>query len=114
MYIILFIGCVGPSSLRGLSLVVESRGYALVVIRGLLTVVASLAVEHRRNSTGSVAMAHGLGYCIVCGIFPDQGLNLCPLHWQVVHSEAKETETLVFGAEKVSCRDMQGEGWLML
>ena len=30
----------------GFSLVVESRGYSLVVVRGLLTVVASL-VEHR-------------------------------------------------------------------
>ena len=26
---------------------------------------------------------HGLSCSEVCGIFPDQGLNLCPLHWQV-------------------------------
>ena len=24
-------------------------------------------------------MAHGLGCCVACGIFPDQGLNLCVL-----------------------------------
>ena len=30
----------------GFSLVVESRGYSLVVVRGLLIAVASLVVEH--------------------------------------------------------------------
>ena len=28
-------------------------------------------------------MAHGLSCSATCGIFPDQGSNLCPLHWQV-------------------------------
>ena len=32
---------------------------------------------------GSVAVAHGLSYSVACGIYPDQGLNPCPLHWQV-------------------------------
>ena len=32
----------------------------------------SRALEHRRNSSRSVAR----------GIFPDQGLNLCLLHWR--------------------------------
>ena len=27
-------------------------------------------------------MAHGLSCSAACGIFPDQGLNPCPLHWQ--------------------------------
>ena len=27
-------------------------------------------------------MAHGLNCSAACGIFPDQGANLCPLHWQ--------------------------------
>ena len=27
-------------------------------------------------------MAHGLSCSEACGIFPDQGSNLCPLHWQ--------------------------------
>ena len=79
-------------------------------------------VEHRLQASGlqslqhvgSAVVVHGLSRSVGCGIVLDQGLNLCPLHWQVVHSEAKETETLVFGAEKVCCRDMQGEGWLML
>ena len=28
-------------------------------------------------------MAHGLRASVACGIYPDQGLNLCLLHWQV-------------------------------
>ena len=31
----------------------------------------------------SVAVAQGLGCSATCGIFPDQGSNPCPLHWQV-------------------------------
>ena len=30
-----------------------------------------------------VVVAHGLSCAAACGIFPDQGLNPCPLHWQV-------------------------------
>ena len=32
--------------------------------------------------TGSVVVAHGLSCSAACGIFPDQGSNPCPLHWQ--------------------------------
>ena len=30
-------------------------------------------------------MAHGLSCSVACGIFPDQGSNLCPPHW---HSDS--------------------------
>ena len=33
--------------------------------------------------TGSVAVAHRLSCRVACGIFSDQGLNPCPLHWEV-------------------------------
>ena len=33
--------------------------------------------------TGSRARARQLWYPAACGIFSDQGLNPCPLHWQV-------------------------------
>ena len=32
--------------------------------------------------TGSVIVAHGPRCSAACGIFPDQGSNPCPLHWQ--------------------------------
>ena len=41
------------------ALVVVGRGYSLAAVHRLLTVVASLVVEHGRQGLGSVAMAHG-------------------------------------------------------
>ena len=32
---------------------------------------------------GSAAVAHRLTCSLACGIFPDQGSTLCPLHWQL-------------------------------
>ena len=32
---------------------------------------------------GSVVEAFGLSCLVACGIFPDRGWNLSPLHWQV-------------------------------
>ena len=78
------------------------RGLLFVVVRRLLTVVASLVAEcrlqacglqqlwHVRSvvvacglqSSGSVVVGHGLSCSAACWIFPDQGSNLCPLHWQ--------------------------------
>ena len=34
-------------------------------------------------SSGSVLVAHKLSSLLACGIFPEQGSNPCPLHWQV-------------------------------
>ena len=67
--------------------------WVLVAARGLslscgdlrlLIVVASLAAEHGLlGARASVVVAHGLRCSAACGIFLDQGLNLCPLHWQM-------------------------------
>ena len=35
------------------------------------------------GTRASVVVAHGLSCSEACGIFPDQGSNPCPLHWQV-------------------------------
>ena len=43
-----------------------------------LTSCSSRAREHRLSSF----VAPGLSCSAACGIFPDQGLNLCLLHWQ--------------------------------
>ena len=42
----------------------------------------SVVVAHWLKSAGSVVVAHGLSCSTACGIFPDQGSNPCPLHWQ--------------------------------
>ena len=70
---------------------VAARGLSLVAVSSLLIAVASLAAEHELQArrlqqlwhAGSVVVAHGLSCSAACGIFLDQGLNLCPLHWQV-------------------------------
>ena len=42
-----------------------------------------LVVVSRLQSTGSVFVVYGLSCFTACGIFPDLGSSLCPLHWQV-------------------------------
>ena len=59
------------------------QGLLFVVVHRLLIVVASLVAEHRLLGTqASVVVVHGLSCSEECGIFPDQGSNPCPLHWQ--------------------------------
>ena len=43
----------------------------------------SVVVAHGLQSAGSLFVVHGLSCSTACGIFPDQGSNPCPLHWQV-------------------------------
>ena len=91
----------------GVSLVAASRGYTRVVgpglhwgcslvgMQALLIVMASLVVEHglrsvrasvvaapRLESTSSVVVVRRLSCSTACGIFWDEGLNSCLLHWQ--------------------------------
>ena len=56
------------------------EGFSLVVASRLLTAVASLVAEC--GLTGSIVAVHRLSCSTACGIFPDQELNLCPLHGQ--------------------------------
>ena len=38
---------------------------------------------HQQGAQASVVVMLGLSCPVACGIFLDQGLNLCSLHWQV-------------------------------
>ena len=79
-------------AVHGFSLVMMQRaGATLGVVLRLQKVELRLQEVQREGSavaapglwsTGSTAMAHGLGCSVARGIFPDQGLNPCPLHWQ--------------------------------
>ena len=53
------------------------RGPLFIAVRGPL-----LLRSTGSRRTGSVIVAHGPSYSVACGIFPDQGSNPCPLHWQ--------------------------------
>ena len=45
--------------------------------------MALLVAEHRALGMGvSVVVALGLNCPVACGIFPEWGSKLCPLHWQ--------------------------------
>ena len=69
-------------SVRGLSLVAASGGHSSSRCAGLsLSRPLSLQSTGFRRA-GSVVVAHGPSCSAACGIFPDQGLNPCPLHWQ--------------------------------
>ena len=78
-------------------------GLLFVAVRGLLIAVASthcgtwalgtqasVTAARGLSSCGSralgiwasVVVVHGLGCSVARRIFPDQGLNPCPLHWQ--------------------------------
>ena len=59
----------------------------------LLVAVASLAAEHKLWSAGSAVMGHRLSCPRACGIFEDQGLNSCPLHWLPCGKELAMQET---------------------
>ena len=53
-----------------------------------LTKVASLTADHSSYGSwalepGSVFVVCGHSCSVACGIFQDQGSNMCPLHWQV-------------------------------
>ena len=67
---------------RGLSLVAASEGYSLLRCAGFSLCWLLLLWSTGSRHVGSVVVAHGLSCSAACGIFPDQGLNPCPLHWQ--------------------------------
>ena len=58
------------------------RGPLFIAVHGPLTIAASLVAEHRLQTRRLSIVAHGPSCSAACGIFPDQGSNPCPLHWQ--------------------------------
>ena len=69
-------------SVRGLSLVAASRGHSSSRCAGLSLSGPLLLRSTGSRCAGSVVVAHGPSCSAACGIFPDQGSNPCPLHWQ--------------------------------
>ena len=69
-------------SVRGLSLVVASGGHSSSGCAGLSLSRPLLLRSTGSRHAGSVIAAHGPSHSAACGIFPDQGSNPCPLHWQ--------------------------------
>ena len=69
-------------SVRGLSPVAASGGHSSSQCAGLSLSWPLLLQSTGSRRAGSVIVAHGPSCSAACGIFPDQGSNPCPLHWQ--------------------------------
>ena len=69
-------------SVQGLSLVAASGGHSSSRCTGLSLSRPLLLRSTGSRRAGSVIVAHGPSCSAACGIFPDQGSNPCPLHWQ--------------------------------
>ena len=82
IYFIYFWLCWVFISVRGLSLVAESGGHSSSRCAGLSLSWPLLLWSTGSRRAGSVIVAHGPSCSVACGIFPDQGSNPCPLHWQ--------------------------------
>ena len=81
--IYLFMSVLVFISVRGLSLVAASGGHPSSRCAGLSLSRPLLLQSTGSRRAGSAIVAHGPSCSAVCGIFPDQGSNPCPLHWQV-------------------------------
>ena len=92
---IFILAVLGLHSCTCFSLAVVSEGYSLLQSThyggsscygaqalGRTGPRGSVAVVPRFQSTGSLVTVHGLSCFSASGIFPDQDLNLCLLHWQ--------------------------------
>ena len=69
-------------SVRGLSPVVATGGHSSSRYTGLSPWRPLPLQSTGSRRAGSVIVAHGPSRSAACGIFPDQGSNPCPLHWQ--------------------------------
>ena len=68
--------------MRGFSLVAASGGHSSSRCTGLSLSRPLLLWSTGSRRAGSAIVAHGPSHSAACGIFPDQGSNPCPLHWQ--------------------------------
>ena len=86
-------------SVRGLSLVVASGGHSSSRCMGLSLSRPLLLRSTGSRCAGSVIVAHGPSCSMACGIFPDQGSNLCPrIGRQILnHCATREALLPIFG-----------------
>ena len=82
-FLFFFLLCWIFIAVLGFSLVVASGDYSSLQYMGFSLWWLLLLQSMGSRRAGSVVVAHGLCSLMACGIFPDQGLNPCPLHWQV-------------------------------
>ena len=77
----------------GLSPVAASGGHSSSRCAGLSLSWPLLLQSTGSRRAGSVVVAHGPSCSAACGIFPDQGSNPCPLHWQADSQPLRHRES---------------------
>ena len=82
--------------MRGLSLIVASGGHSSSRCVGLSLSWPLLLRSTGSRRAGSVIVAHGPSCSAACGIFPDQGSNPCPLHWQAESQPLRHQGSPIF------------------
>ena len=82
LFIYLFLAVLGLHFCTRVSLVVASGGHSSSRCVGLSLSRPLLLRSTGSKRASSVVVAHGPSCSVACGIFPDQGSNPCPLHWQ--------------------------------
>ena len=87
-------------SVRGLSSAVANRGHFSSRRAGLSLPRPLLLRSTGSRRAGSVVVAHGLSRSVACGIFPDQGSNPCPLHWQADSQPLRHQGSPVIGFDE--------------
>ena len=97
-------------SVRGLSLVAASGGHSSSRCTGLSLSRPLLLRSTGSRRAGSVVVAHGLSCSTACGIFPDQGSNPCPLHWQADSQPLSHQGSLILIF--LNCIFMNIEYWI--
>ena len=101
-------------SVRGLSLVAASGGHASSRCAGLSLsrplLLRSTGSRRAGAGAGSVVVAHGPSCSVACGIFPDQGSNPCPLHWQADSQPLRHQGSPICGFDSIKIIN-SGIGW---
>ena len=95
IYLFIYWLCWVFVSVQGLSLVVASGGHSSSRCAGLSLSRPLLLRSTGSRRAGSVVVAHGPSCSAACGIFPDQGSNPCPLHWQAESQPLRHQEASI-------------------
>ena len=90
LFIYLFLAVLGLHYCTDFSLVVATRGYSLVCSPWTSHCRGFSCGVRAPDGQVSVVVAHGL-WSMAYGIFPEQGLNPCLLHWQADSSPLSHT-----------------------
>ena len=93
-------------SVRGLSPLVASGGHSSSQCAGLSLSSPLLLRSTGSRRASSVVVAHGPSCSAARGIFPDQGSNPCPLHWQADSQPLRHQGSPLFFFNLASPRGM--------